>query len=57
MLARRTLSLLSAFQPSDWKLFLRWMDSPLHNTDEGLARLAPYFRALAPAAAPEQATG
>lgn len=57
MLARRTLSLLSAFQPSDWKLFLRWMNSPLHNTDEGLARLAPYFRTLAPAVAPEHATG
>ncbi len=54
MLAKKTVSLLSSFSKAEQKSFLRWMNSPVHNTDVGLANLAHYLLNLAPASAPEK---
>lgn len=48
MLARRTISLLTGFQPKDWKALDKWLASPIHNTDVGLQKLGRYFKSIAP---------
>jgi len=57
MLGKKLLKLLIPLNAGQRTLFLKWMDSPVHNTDAGLTSLAHYYLHLAPAAAPEKTPG
>lgn len=54
MLGKQLLVQLKTLAPNQWKVFLRWLQSPVHNTDEGLYRLGEFLRSQAPFFPPEK---